>query len=389
MSHKHTVIEPAAGLTVLAGPNNCGKSAVADALRTVCGMNRGGYMVRHGERTASVLVATSDGHTVAWNRRNDTVSWEIDGRAVHRDTPEDLHEKLRLPVVQPEGASQEFAVHFADQKQPLFLLEMPPSAPAVFFAAASDARHFITMRQAHKTRTQALKDSSRRLAAELKRAAGLLAVLEPVPALEAGLGEVERAFAGLRQALGHALELQAACADLAKTLATVSGLRREAAALAALEAPPALAGTAALEQLIQSARTERRALLHQKGLLEALAPLCSPPDLLPTGRLERLLGDLAETREFRAGLERTGARLEGLQAPPALGDAAPLEGLLDQLEVAADDVRAFLDRARELDGQQDEFSGQVRAWLARNGTCPACGQVLTEAGLMGGAIHGH
>ncbi len=33
MSHSHTVIEPADGLTILTGQNNCGKSAVVWACR--------------------------------------------------------------------------------------------------------------------------------------------------------------------------------------------------------------------------------------------------------------------------------------------------------------------------------------------------------------------
>lgn len=36
MSHRRTLIEPAAGLTVLVGPNNCGKSAVVSALQILC-----------------------------------------------------------------------------------------------------------------------------------------------------------------------------------------------------------------------------------------------------------------------------------------------------------------------------------------------------------------
>jgi len=32
MAHVRTVIEPADGLTVLAGPNNCGKTAVVETL---------------------------------------------------------------------------------------------------------------------------------------------------------------------------------------------------------------------------------------------------------------------------------------------------------------------------------------------------------------------
>ena len=36
MSHERTIIEPADGLTVLVGPNNCGKSAVVSALGILC-----------------------------------------------------------------------------------------------------------------------------------------------------------------------------------------------------------------------------------------------------------------------------------------------------------------------------------------------------------------
>ena len=48
MSHARTVIEPAGGLTVLVGENNCGKSAVVSALQTLCHNENGDYMVRHG-----------------------------------------------------------------------------------------------------------------------------------------------------------------------------------------------------------------------------------------------------------------------------------------------------------------------------------------------------
>src|SRR5260370_41439967 len=74
MSHAHTVIEPATGLTVLVGPNNCGKSAVGSALETLCNNASGGYMVRHDENEASVTVETDDSHTLLWKRRGNTVS---------------------------------------------------------------------------------------------------------------------------------------------------------------------------------------------------------------------------------------------------------------------------------------------------------------------------
>ena len=36
MSHKHTVLEFADGITLLSGDNNCGKSAVVVALEGIC-----------------------------------------------------------------------------------------------------------------------------------------------------------------------------------------------------------------------------------------------------------------------------------------------------------------------------------------------------------------
>src|SRR5215831_4383508 len=100
MSHTHTVIELAEGLTVLVGPNNCGKSAVVSALETLSNNASGGYMVRHDEKEASVSVETDDGHTLIWRRRGNTVSYLIDGRDIHRlgrGVPDDLHKLLRLP----------------------------------------------------------------------------------------------------------------------------------------------------------------------------------------------------------------------------------------------------------------------------------------------------
>src|SRR5688572_8764178 len=127
MSHARTVIEPAAGLTVLVGPNNCGKSAVVSALQTLCGDVAGGFMVRHGERTCRVTVETDDGHMIAWRRKGDSVSYEIDGREIHRsgrgNLPDGLHEHLRLPKVEASGTGARFDVHFALQKSPIFLID--------------------------------------------------------------------------------------------------------------------------------------------------------------------------------------------------------------------------------------------------------------------------
>ena len=84
MSHADSVLELADGLTVLVGPNNSGKSAVVEALRTLCNNESGKYAVRHGERECSVAVVTDDGHRVEWRRNRDSVSYLIDGEEFDR-----------------------------------------------------------------------------------------------------------------------------------------------------------------------------------------------------------------------------------------------------------------------------------------------------------------
>lgn len=350
MSHGHTVIEPAEGLTVLVGPNNCGKSAVADALRTVCGFNRGDYMVRHGERTASVTVETSEGHTVTWSRNRDTVSWKIDDREVHREMPDDLHEKLRLPLVSPEGSNHEFSVHIADQKQPLFLLGMPPSAPAVFFASASDARHFITMRQAHKQRTQTLKDERKRVLAELERVDKVLAILEPVPELETVLEGVEAACAHLNRALEDGELLRARCEALDAAGRVVRDLDREHAVLGRLQAPPTLVDTAPLEDLLRAMASERHTEGQQAAQVGALASLQAPPRLQPTEGLEALVQALELERRQEALASAQTQALQALKPIPALCDPSPLAQLCGQIRAGKDDARHLEARLRHLEG---------------------------------------
>ena len=152
MAHGRTVIEPAAGLTVLVGPNNCGKSAVAHALQTLCYNKPADFAVRHGEKEASVTVETDDGHILTWRRRKNVVSYVIDGREIGRlgqaGVPDDLHRYLRMPRIDPSNESgAPFFVHFGLQKSPIFLLDDPPARAATFFASSSDAEKLLEMQK--------------------------------------------------------------------------------------------------------------------------------------------------------------------------------------------------------------------------------------------------
>jgi DNA repair ATPase RecN len=87
MAHIRTVIEPAQGLTVLIGPNNCGKSAIIHALEMICyNSDAADYAIRHGAKKAVVTIETQDEdgsiHTIAWWRTAKSAGYIIDGREI-------------------------------------------------------------------------------------------------------------------------------------------------------------------------------------------------------------------------------------------------------------------------------------------------------------------
>src|SRR5687768_16374779 len=152
MSHAHSVIEPAAGLTVITGPNNCGKSAIVAALQILCSNDNSTYVTRHGQRESAIRVETDDGHVVEW-RRKGSPRYVIDDKLFDRlkqGVPDELHQALRLGQVECENET--FDIHFAAQKRPIFLLQDKPKHAAEFFASSSDACRLLEMQNLHRLR---------------------------------------------------------------------------------------------------------------------------------------------------------------------------------------------------------------------------------------------
>src|ERR1700749_1604563 len=109
MAHVHTVIEPVQGLTVLIGPNNCGKSAIIHALEIICyNSDAADYAIRHGAKKAVVTVETQDAdgitHTIEWWRTKTTAGYRIDNREIsglgRGRIPDDLHQYMRMPMIE-------------------------------------------------------------------------------------------------------------------------------------------------------------------------------------------------------------------------------------------------------------------------------------------------
>lgn len=302
MSHSHTVIEPAEGLTVLVGENNCGKSAVVSALQTLCTNERGDYMVRHGAKETRVLVETDDGHLIEWLRKGPTVSYRIDGEDVHRlkgDIPERLHELLRLPKVETEAEA--FDIHFGEQKSPIFLLNQPGSKAALFFASSSDAADLMEMQRRHKLHVRDARREEESLSSGIERLEELIGALGPLDELVPRVKALQEEYDDVREFGAKTTKLADALRDI---------------------------------------RRQELDLCRQEALCGVLASLARPPGFHETEPIEEVCRDLQAEITRAAGLRARREELSALEAPPELQDTRGLEGLLADMERTEADLRS-------------------------------------------------
>lgn len=337
MSHVHTVIEPAAGLTVLVGPNNCGKSAVVAALQILCRNDNSTYVLRHGQRECSVKVECDDGHVIEW-RRKDSPSYKIDGKHFDRlrkgGLPDELHQALRLPTVDA-GDETDFDVHFGTQKSPIFLLGSSSSTAARFFASSSDAIRLVQMQKRHKEKLQDAQREKSRLEGESKQLSAELAALDPAVELDRGLKQVEQTYCNLLTLLEELEALADDAAAIAEHSNIVARHQSEADALASLQMPPQLAPADELlrliEKLEQAQREERSAAAHS----QALEALPRPLELQSTDALECLCRQMNDLLSQAAVSERQHAALALLASPPEYQPIEPLADLTRRMSAGS------------------------------------------------------
>jgi len=344
MSHKHTVIEPAAGLTVLVGPNNIGKSAVVAALQILCHNDASTHVIRHGERECLIHVETDDGHTIDW-RRKSSPSYVVNGQQFDRlgrsGVPDELHKALRLSKADG-GADADFDIHFGTQKSPIFLLASTPANAAKFFASSSDAIRLVEIQKRHKDKHDDAKREKKSLEAESRQVNAELAELEPVvevddrlTVLEAIYGELLAASAWLEAAEQHAAALEANAVAVAEQSLLCD-------TFAGLSAPPQLVLTEPLVQQIRALEVAARAQAVAEWRAAGLAQVPAPPEMQDADCLGTLIASLERlTADVQRGAAEQGA-LGALAGPPQLADTETLARSLERLV----DARALLATAQ-------------------------------------------
>ncbi len=382
MSHRHSVIELSEGLTVLVGPNNCGKSAVVTALKILAHNEVSTYVKRHGEKECRVKVELVDDeqqlHTIEWSRKN-SPQYTIDGRSYDRlrsaGLPPALTELLKLPIVQGEGEN-EFDIHFGEQKSPVFLLDKSASQTAQFFASSSDAMHLVAMQKLHLRKVGEAKFWIARLDQQELQARAELDRLEPAIGLQQLLVELEQVSLEVAAQELRSTRLREMTVMLTKSNECLRGLSNKAECFRDLPQLPELADVGGLQRLVAELPRQREMAEMRERQLNAISELIEPPPLAETKRLQETC------HELRIGDKTTRAlamRLElfaGLATLPALSET-------DGLRAVCQKMVASQTECHRLKTESEQIAEAIRMlneeWekIRRDAPiCPTCGQEL-------------
>jgi exonuclease SbcC len=433
MSHEHTVIEPAEGLTVLVGPNNCGKSAVVTALQILCHNDNSTYVTRHGERECHIKVKTDDGHVIEWARR-DSPRYTIDGQLFDRlrsSLPVELFQTLRLPKVNSDG-DQEFDVHFGEQKSPVFLIDKPSSHAARFFSSSSDAGLMVRMQNRHRAKTTAAKQEQTRLANMVGELSGQIKDLEPVSEINVQVEALEKDYTALRELNQEIADAGIDTEDLQRQGALLLFYKSQAETLSELQSPPQLEPIEPLQYLLRDLSTATTAharfnaissvtavlpsvletqptegledligqIKRQEQLLEklhqqkdAVALLSNPPALQDESQLEELIEQLLDSLNTLGRHEQTCEQLNALTSVPQMLDLASLTDVIVQMESQSSHLKQSKHNVETIAGEIEKAQEALKEWAQEHRICPTCGgqinpeQMVKHAGTLGGHFH--
>lgn len=358
MSHAHTVIEPAAGLTVLVGANNVGKSAVVSALQILARNENSTYVMRHGAKECSIKVETDDGQVVEWRRKKSS-SYVINGQTFDRlrggDLPEELHRALRLPSVDA-GGDNDFDVHFGTQKSPIFLLDRPGTVAARFFASSSDAIRLVEIQKRHKDKHAEAKREKGRLEDESRRVNDQLAVLAPVVDLDDRLRAIENQYDEMSQLRSRLIEARAETLQLAAQAERLAEWQGHADVLARLPLPPILFAVTPLAELIVNLGAAQREVERTTSQVTALSIVAPPPSMHDVVALEDLTSKLLKQANDAKRSTAIQQSLALLTDPPTISTTEPLRQTATDLERAIareSEVTAFSDTLVRLTAPPD------------------------------------
>ena len=336
MSHKSTEFELVQGVNVLTGPNNSGKSAVISALQLLADLpvKEGDYMVRHGTSESAVTVETGEGDVLTWQRKNSAMSLTINGdKDIRLQNNRDhylekLHKHLKLPKVSGNESKQDFDIHFANQKEPIFLINEPPSRAALFFASSSDAGRLFEVRDKYKDLVKVKRKEQQAAKVTLEQQNKILAGLAPLDDIEELMKFVQDTYKQFPKDQ-EILRLSTTMLQELKTYTLqYKNISSRHQVMQKLLQPPHLEDSDKLDQHRKALMRETDRFSNSTYQQKALSELTQPPELQLTKELAKQLHDLRHAEKNRLKLEKMQELLAEIKPRPEIEDTERLTILL-------------------------------------------------------------
>ena len=396
MSHEHTVIEPAAGLTVLVGPNNCGKSAIVTALQILCHNENSTYVLRHGAKECRIIVETDDGHRIEWMRKKSgSPSYKINGQEFDRLRGEsgvwdELARTLRLPRV--EFDNNKFDVHIGEQRNPVFLLGDKGKGAAQFFASSSDAIRLVEMQGLHKKRVSDNKKEHNRLALQQTQVDEALECLKTVPTVAEQLADFESEYSVLKADEAKAKTLDSLVSELTRKQLETKRFAAIEASLEMLPEPPQFDDPQPLQKLVSQTMLQRQSILKFEALQTAMESLVEPPEFDDAESLELTLNAIVIKRSAVARLSKVQHVLSSLKPVPVAGDEHEVSALAKavvQLRTEHAACAELKKKLKDSSRQLAEIESEIGHWVSENPSCPTCGSEISAEVMLGDGGHQH
>ncbi len=374
MSHSDSEFLLSDGLNVLTGPNNCGKSAVISALQMLAELptKEGDYMVRHGEKNGcQIIIETSEGDEIRWGRSGAAPYLEINGERHYRLSNDrdhfltKLHALLRLPSVPGGKGRDDFNVHFATQKQPLFLIDQPPSRAAAFFASSSEAGRLVEMRSKFKDQIKEKSAQNKQRQTDKALLDQQLALLTPLDEYGPLIDLLSQSFKQLSAQERSIADQSAMVRDMHSATRDYSYFAARHAVIKEVASPPQCADDTPLSLLCNQLRTTAAHLASLKEQSAIIAPIQTPPPLKDPTELHSLIADLKRQYSSIAQYDHQQSLLSSLKLPPLLQSEEALAELVRALTEASNAYATCRQKAQEAAERLEQF-------IMDNPTCPTC-----------------
>lgn len=379
MSHSDTTIPLSAGMTVLVGQNDVGKSAIVTALAALSGLRSfKKEFVRHGSSSSSVMAGFSDGRILECTRNakgSPAMMYRLfaaDGSLLHE-----------TPSAQPDWLADVLGIHtesgldiqVGDQKQPVFLLNETGSKQAAILSIGKESSLITDMQVEYKRQLADDRSTVKQGETQLQQLRTDLGHLQGLTKCADLLQTATLTLHDAQQAQADATALEA----LVTRLSTVHRESQPALALAALTPPasPELVDDTPIISLGKS--------LRQLAPLAALQMPAEPgplPVLADADKLAALVSELAEqSRKLTVvppapELSCRAEQFQSVEAGNRLLGALEAQG--EQLAAALTQLSAATADAAKTSTELDQVVAEL------GGICPLC-----NSPTLGQSMHTH